>query len=187
MKQPDDIKTIDMLNEEKRGRGRPRLENAKSQAERARLYRLNKKLNPAPMMPSHLSVITDELQLLRKELRERDREVAALKTEQDLLIAERGKAFATAETARLAFIAIKKEINVTRNDKSVGLLESQLMLANSENIRLSEDLQAAQDRIELLSNALRCCLLARANKRRLPDDQAAQYVALLKNRDASHK
>lgn len=188
MKHPDDVKTIELPIDKKRSRGRPALDNALSPAERARRYRANKKLNPAPMMPSNLSVITDELQLLRKELRERDREVATLKTEQNLLIEERTKAFNVAADAQASLAAtkkemlaaVKKEINVTRNDNSVGLLESRLMLANSEKMLLSENLQVAQDRIEALFDALMCCLQARASKQRLPDELATQYVALLK-------
>ena len=44
MKQPEDTKTLDLLpHEHKRGRGRPPLDSAKSDAERARLYRERKK------------------------------------------------------------------------------------------------------------------------------------------------
>jgi hypothetical protein len=61
MRQPEDTKTIDLLPTEKRGRGRPKLENAMSPAERARLYRQRKKSRPA-------AVVSDlEIDKVRRE------------------------------------------------------------------------------------------------------------------------
>lgn len=99
MKQPNDTKTLDLLVEEKRGRGRPRVENAKSPAERARLYRLNKKTRPQVARP--LAAAADEIQYLRSEIDDYNHlvgclqaEVRGLQAEQATLIAERGQAFA---------------------------------------------------------------------------------------------
>lgn len=44
MKQPEDKKTLDLLEQEKRGRGRPRLDHALTPSERAKRYRDNKRL-----------------------------------------------------------------------------------------------------------------------------------------------
>ncbi len=100
MKQPEDNKTMDFLNSEKRGRGRPRLPDALSDAQRARRYREKKQSRPA---------------------------------------------------------AIKRDA-VTGNGSSTspsrGMLESRVMLLNAENLRLSEALREALDRIAALEKAL---------------------------------
>lgn len=66
MKQPNDTKTADIFAGEKRGRGRPKLDNAKSAAERARQYRLNKKTRPQVARP--LAAAADEIEFLRGQV-----------------------------------------------------------------------------------------------------------------------
>jgi chromosome segregation ATPase len=66
MKQPNDTKTADVFEGEKRGRGRPKLDNAKSAAERARQYRLNKKSRPQVIRP--LAPAADEISFLRGQV-----------------------------------------------------------------------------------------------------------------------
>lgn len=46
MKQPEDTKTIDLIETQKRGRGRPAVAHPLTQAERAKRYRASKKQNP---------------------------------------------------------------------------------------------------------------------------------------------
>jgi molecular chaperone GrpE (heat shock protein) len=65
MKQPQDIKTIDMLEQPKRGRGRPPVANPLSPAERARRYR--ERLRAIRVStPSLTDVIRDDEHVTKK-------------------------------------------------------------------------------------------------------------------------
>ena len=56
MKQPEDTKTIDLLQGERRGRGRPRIENPLSPAERAKRYRARQRENKVSRLEDGMSV-----------------------------------------------------------------------------------------------------------------------------------
>lgn len=93
MKQPNDTKTADIFAGEKRGRGRPKLDNAKSAAERARQYRLNKKSRPQVARP--LAAAADEIGFLRdqvaqlcNDLRETEKALEASEENCDLHLIE---------------------------------------------------------------------------------------------------
>ncbi len=100
MKQPEDSKTMDFLDGEKLGRGRPRRQDALSGADRAKRYREKRKARAAP---------------------------------------------------------IKRDA-VTENGSSTspsrGMLESRVMLLNADNLRLSDALREAFDKIAALEKAL---------------------------------
>ncbi|PUA19013.1 hypothetical protein [Glaciimonas sp. PCH181] len=151
MKQPNDTKTLDLLTDEKRSRGRPRLEGAKSQAERARLYRLNKKLNPPVVKSGAWTRDTDstalvsslhaDVEALREQLRQRDTEIAALRRENALVIDERTKAFAAVANASACISVMEKDILRLESECAVldGLRDSlmgDVLMLHDEVIRL---------------------------------------------------
>jgi hypothetical protein len=108
MKQPEDNKTME-LPLAKRGRGRPKLEHALSQAERAKRYRDNKRAqknsdasivteNAAPdrvsmMASDQANELEKRVQELAQKLSEAHQTINALRKEQALLIEERKKAY----------------------------------------------------------------------------------------------
>ena len=84
MKQPQDTRTIDMLDSGKRGRGRPRVENPLSAAERAKRYR-DKKRQEASSRTRIMSIIRDEEPATKKsdEVWRLEMEIQRLKAEVD--------------------------------------------------------------------------------------------------------
>lgn len=78
--------------------------------------------------------------------------------------------------------AIKRDI--TKNVPSIGLLESRLILVNAENIRLSEDLEAARTQLQELRRALAESLCAHAAKKPLPTERVRSIAELLTPQEA---
>jgi hypothetical protein len=125
-----------------RSRGRPRLPQALTPAQRAQRYRDKKK--------------------------------------REQMVASGG---ATASASATGGAAIKHK--VTNNvGPTIGLLESRLILANAENIRLSDDLEVARDQLQALSRALAESLRAHAAKKALPAERVRAIAELLLPQEA---
>jgi hypothetical protein len=121
----------------KRGRGRPRLAQALTPAQRAKRYR---------------------------DKRKREAGTGAVPRE---------GAAGAAEAS-----------NKPDTRPSIGLLEARIVLLNADNLRLSQDLDAARDRLEALSRALAECLRAHAARKVLADELARAFLPLLSPQDA---
>jgi hypothetical protein len=98
--------------------------------------------------------------------------------------AQRAKRYRDKKKRERAGAVVKKDASnkrdVTQNaGPSIGLLESRIILLNAENIRLSQDLEVARDRLDALSAALAVCLRAHAAKKALTDETVRPFLPLL--------
>ncbi|WP_211453018.1 hypothetical protein [Collimonas antrihumi] len=149
MKQPNDSKTVDIFEGEKRGRGRPRVENAKSPAERARLYRLNKKSRPQVVAAPSVDAVNAAY--WKKRVAELEGQVISL--ERDSYNSDVRARFAEdlcdeqlVEIARLRAELDKGDASQKGTSlKSYGKLEAELIVANARILTLDAELQDAQD------------------------------------------
>ena len=151
MKQPNDTKTADIFAGEKRGRGRPKLDNAKSAAERARQYRLNKKTRPQVTRP--LAAAADEIGFLRDQVTQLCNDLR--ETEKALEVSEENCDLHLAEISRLRSDpdnCVASQKNPLKTSARIGALESENRRLMSERHELSEALVSRDQMITELKS-----------------------------------
>jgi hypothetical protein len=102
MRQPEDTKTLELLPEQKRGRGRPRAENPLTPAERAKRYREKRLLNSDAKIVTENNV-SDDVEFWRGMYEAEVERVAELEAR---IAAGRGKSYSYALVTEITEIRI---------------------------------------------------------------------------------
>ena len=184
MKQPEDTKTIDMLTE-KRGRGRPKTGAALSDAERAKVYRERKKSTPA--VASSSPSTSNEVFLLQCKIKQFESAaesnaafIRQLQTDQAAAqktldaVCDENKRLRQ-ENAALQFghgDANKRDVTKNANMQplgpdapSYGMLESRIILLNSELMLKSGQHESCNESINDFRGAIQTIIAAKQAKK----------------------
>ena len=180
MKQPEDNKTLDFLEKQKRGRGRPPVENALTPADRAKRYRDKKRQTKDNNSVTRHENTGNQVFMLECKIRQLESDVNAHREFarqwfEDRKAAQREIDMLKGELAE----SNTRTANLTSNGESVGMLESRIMALNAENGILGRELEDAKARIDDLCGALEVVVKLRSAKKSIPSDVLSALSKLL--------